>query len=99
MTATYVMVPIAIAALVAFVVLYVRKDPPAPCPRCRTPLTPDEEARAIEPVSGTYLSQLVEAYRCTGCGGEYRQRNRGPIVSLETFDASGDFPEARIHRE
>ena len=45
------------------------------------------------------LSDLVEAYRCTACGGEFRQRNHGPIVSLETWDAGADFPEARIHRE
>lgn len=96
---TYVMLPIALAALVAFVVLYLRRDPPAPCPRCGVPLTVDESARSLEPISESQLTQLIEAYRCTGCSGQYRQRNRGPIVSLETWEASGDFPEARIHRE
>ena len=41
---------------------------------------------------------MIEAYRCADCGGEYRQLERGPLISLETWSAGADFPQARIHR-
>ena len=69
-----------------------------PCPRCGAALAIDPEGRGVYRPPGTRASRMIEAYRCADCGGEYRQLERGPLISLETWSADADFPQARIHR-
>ena len=93
---SYIAITLAMTAVAVFV--WVTRRRGVACPRCGAALAIDVDNRTLQRVPGTKVVNLVEAYRCAGCGGEYRQLDRGPLVSLETWNAGADFPQARIHR-
>jgi hypothetical protein len=92
----YIAIIAAMTAVASFV--WVTRRRVAACPRCGAALAIDVDNRSLQRPPGTKLVHMIEAYRCAGCGGEYRQLDRGPLVSLETWNAGTDFPQARIHR-
>jgi DNA-directed RNA polymerase subunit RPC12/RpoP len=89
---------VALGMTTAAVSVWVTRHRVVPCPRCGAALAIDPEGRAVYRPPGTRVTRMIEAYRCAGCGGEYRQLERGPVISLETWSAGADFPQARIHR-
>jgi len=95
----YVTLGIAFAMTAAATAAWVTRFRAVMCPRCGVALAIDPDGRSLQRVPGVRgMSRAVEAYRCAGCGGEYRQLERGPLISLETWNAGADFPQARIHR-
>ena len=95
----YVTLGIALAMTAAATSAWATRRRAAPCPRCGAALAIDPDGRSLRRVPGVRgMAHTVEAYRCAGCGGEYRQLDRGPLISLETWNAGADFPQARIHR-
>lgn len=98
MLAFYLGFGFAIAATAGAIAVWLSHRRGIKCPRCAAPLVIDVDARSILDVSGASTFHTVEGYRCDACGGEFRQLDRGPLISLETWNVDPDFPQARIHR-
>ena len=100
----YLMRAISGAMAVASVVAYIRRGAKLACPGCQArSLVAEPSAGGWQPIAGTDMTTLIEAYRCEACDGEFFQRGTGPIVSRQAFEDGAidglELPAARIVRD